>query len=238
MDGGRDGRQVDPGTRAVVDQREADEGGLGAQRGFEVGQLQAVDPIGLDEPELEAARLGQALQDVAVGRELAGRGDDDAAIGARLEGGVGQPIEVDRRRVADDDLARSGAEEGGRDLVADLRREVDPLGPATHPISAPLVADQAGDPLQGRLGQPAEGVAVEVDGLGVGDLEGGSQAAQRIGGVEAFGFAAVGQRRSHGRRFRRRARRARTRSWSRRRPCRPPPWSAAAAADASGWSPR
>ena len=78
---------------------------------------------------------------------------------------------------ADDDLARSGAQEGGRDLVADLHREVDPFGPATYAVTAPLVADQARDPLQGRLGQPTEGVAIEIDGLGVGDLKGRAQTA-------------------------------------------------------------
>ena len=151
-------------------------------------------PVGLQQPQLQPACLGQALEDVAVGRELAGRGDHDAATGARLEGRVGQTVEVDGRRVADDDLARAGAQEGRRDLVADARRELDPGVPATHDLPAPFVPDEPGEALEGRLGQTTERVAVEVDRLGPGDLEGRPQTAQGIERIEALRPRAIGRR--------------------------------------------
>jgi hypothetical protein len=75
--------------------------------------------------------------------------------------------------------------------VADSLRKVEPrLVPGADQAVAPLVLDDVLKPGQGGFGEPAEGVAVEVDEVVVGDDEAGAERGERVGGVAAAGVRA------------------------------------------------
>jgi hypothetical protein len=67
-------------------------------------------------------RLGETFEHVAVGRELVGRGDDEAPASLCGQRGIRELVQVDRRRIAHDDLTGSGADELRADHVADALR--------------------------------------------------------------------------------------------------------------------
>ena len=114
----------------------------------------------VDHPQLAAAAGREALEHVAVGREVAAVGDDRP--GARVEHGAAQLVEVDGGRVADDHLAGAGAEDVLGEQVADARGDVDPVVPAGDELRAPLL-DGGGEPVAGRDREAAERVAVEIE---------------------------------------------------------------------------
>ena len=104
------------GVRQVPDQQRAGRVGAGGLA-YEVGDLggavvderthgdgDVVEPVETV-ADLAASRAGDAVDDVAVGRELAGGDGDDAPVGTQRERGVHELVQVDRRRVVDDDLA-------------------------------------------------------------------------------------------------------------------------------------
>ena len=153
-------------------------------------RLRAVQRVAVQQPQLEPALLGQALEHVAVGREVVAVGDDGALRR--------QPVGVERRRaeleqvdggrVGDDHLARPRAEHALGQQVADARRRVDPVRPAGDEPLAPLL-DEVAQPVARGHRQPAERVAVEVDPLLVGEHEPLAEAGQRVGRVERGGVA-------------------------------------------------
>ena len=78
---------------------------------FELFGLRAGARIRLQPVDPAAGLLGEPLDDVAVGREVVGVGDDRAAPGACRERGGRQLVEADRGGVGDQRRAGCGAEE-------------------------------------------------------------------------------------------------------------------------------
>jgi hypothetical protein len=138
--------------------------------------------------DLEPARRGQPLEHVAVGRELVVGRDDRAPAGTRVERRRGELVQVDRRRVADDRLARLGADDPGPDDLADPGRLVEPVVPAADELAAPLLADPAREAVGRGPREPPERVPVEVDERRVVLDEVGPEAGQRVGRVERPGL--------------------------------------------------
>ena len=80
------------------------------ERGGDVVGRQPFDRIGLHLAQRESPLLDQTLQDVAVSGEVLRVRDDDTLIRASVEGGRCALVEVDGRRVADDNLPGRRAE--------------------------------------------------------------------------------------------------------------------------------
>jgi hypothetical protein len=76
--------------------------------------------------DLEVSLARQPFDDVAVRRELGSLDDDGAAVRASVEGGGGEPIQIDGGRIGDRDLARSRAQHALREDVADGERHLHP----------------------------------------------------------------------------------------------------------------
>jgi len=75
--------------------------------------------------------------------------------------------------------------------VADPLRQVEPrLVPGPDQAVAPLALDDVVEAGHGGLGEAAEGVAVEVDEVFVGDDEPVAEGGQGVGGVSVLGFGA------------------------------------------------
>ena len=93
-----------------------------------------------------------------------------------------------RRRVGDHDLAGRGAEHDAAEPVADRLPEVHPaLVPAADQPRAPLLADEAVEPVAGRQRRAPERVAVEVGDDAVHRDEAVAEGAERVGRVEVAG---------------------------------------------------
>ena len=132
--------------------------------------------------------VGDALGDVAVGREVVAVDHDLGAARPGGDRGAHQLVEQHRGRVADRGLPGRGAEHDPAELVAEGERQVDPaLVPAADQPPAPLLVDERREPLGGDRERPAEGVAVEVDQGRVGPDEPVAVGCQRVGGVELVG---------------------------------------------------
>ena len=69
--------EVGDGRRAVVDERQDDQPDRRVEDRREVGGRRAVDGVGVEPADRQATGAGQALEDVAVGRELVAGGHDD-----------------------------------------------------------------------------------------------------------------------------------------------------------------
>ncbi len=196
-------RQHAGGVREVPDGPRA--GGVRPRRlAGEVGELgaavvderahhdrHAVEPVEVL-PHRATGRRGDPVDDVAVGREVAGGDREIAATRPQAEGGVHQLIEVHRGRVVDDHLAGARAEQR-RQPVAHPLRQVDPVLPRADQPAAPLLGRHPPQPLERPPRQPAERVAVEVDERRIGDHELVAPTPQRIGGVERERPRAVGR---------------------------------------------
>ena len=176
-----DPREVGERAGPVRDVGEGDEPDVArGAGGLDVGGGRPVDRVGLDEAEI----VGEALEHVAVGREVVEVGDDRALVRARGEHRGGQLVEVDGDRVGDDDLSRPCAERVPGELVADLGRELDPVVPAAHEFRSPTLDDLCECRLC-PLRQPAERVAVDVErpALLVDELV--AEAGERVVAVES-----------------------------------------------------
>ena len=112
-------------ARAVGDVGEHDErgGAVGERAPRASSGCGPCERVGLEQPQLEAALGAQALEHVAVGREVAAVGDDRAlrAQPVGVERGGAELVQVHRRRVADEHLARPRAEHAVGEHVAGLR---------------------------------------------------------------------------------------------------------------------
>ena len=181
----RDPLGVEDEGRAVVDLRERDQRGVVVDQLLDVLGLGARVGVGLDPFDLELALGGEALEHVAVGREVVAVGDDLGAVGARVERGARELVEADRGRVGDRGLAGRGPEQLGTEPVADRRREVHPsLAPGANQPLAPLLLDHLLEPLERLLGKSPERVAVQVDQPVGRDEEALVKRRERILGVE------------------------------------------------------
>ncbi len=182
--------QVGEGAGAVRHVRERHQRDVGVDRLPQRVVIQPGVDVGRYHPQLVAARLGQPLQHVLVGRKVVVVGDDDAPAGSGVTGRRGQLVQVDAGRVAHHDLARLDPEYAGGQLVTGVPGERDPVRPAVDQLLAPLLVDRRPQPVDGGPGQPAERVAVEVHEVGVGDHEPVPERGERIGRVPGFGVGA------------------------------------------------
>ncbi len=187
-DPGQPGGIGQPG-RAVGDVVEHDQRRTLADRVAELVGRHALGRVDLDPAQGQAALGGDALGDVAVGREVVGVDDDLGARGVRtdgvVDGGAHQLVEPHGRRVADRGLAGRRAQADPREVVTERGRQVHPaLVPAADESAAPLLVDEGGEPLGHGGDGPAERVAVEVDEVGVGAGEAVAERGEGVGGVE------------------------------------------------------
>ena len=122
----------------------------------------AVDAL---EPDREVGieRL-HAVEHIEVGREAAAFRHDDLAVRPERECCLERLVDVDRRRVADDDLVRLRADQAGH-FRAQGVGEHEPAGlvPARDQVLGPLLMDRPVDLCKRGLGRGAERVAVEID---------------------------------------------------------------------------
>ena len=186
------------GVAQVPDDGRARRAGL--DRGEVAQRAAAVVDVGEDEqlalprgglvvePQLEAVLRGEPLEHVAVGGELVAVGDEGPRP-PRGDHRADELVQVHRRRVAGQHLARPGADHL-RDRVARGHRRVDPPRPAGHELLAPLLRER-GEPVAGGERQPAERVAVEVDPV-AGVDEAVAERRQRVGGVGRLRVRPVG----------------------------------------------
>src|SRR5262249_43902524 len=154
---------VGDGGGAVVDVAEGDEGHALVEDGGHVGGARALHGVRIDPADRQTAGGGEAFEDVAVGGGVGAGGDDRPPAGAGVEGGGGELVEIDGRRVGDDHLAGPGAEDLDADEVADAAREVQPSAPSPDEVASPLPADDLVETLGGGARQAPQRVAVEVD---------------------------------------------------------------------------
>ncbi len=161
-----------PGQRGRVVQEAALEDHVGERQqrraGIERlgdGLLRAEDSVGRGD-DLQPAigqPSGTALQNVQVGGEVERVAQDALAARPGLERGHGQLEQVDGGRVAHDHLPGGGADQAA-DLVPDPLRGLVPAAvPAADQASRPLVVDGGFQARARAIGQPAKGVAIQVE---------------------------------------------------------------------------
>ena len=187
-DPGEPGGVGQPG-RAVGDVVEHDQRRALADDVAELVGRHSLGGVDLDPAQRQAALGGDALGDVAVGREVVGVDDDLGAGGIRpdgvVDGGAHQLVEPHGRRVADRGLAGRRAQADPRQVVAEGGGQVHPaLVPPADEAATPLLVDERGEPLGHGGDGPAERVAVEVDEVGVRAGEAVAERRQGVGGVE------------------------------------------------------
>src|SRR5690606_5231574 len=140
---------------------------------------------GRDPAHRLAALRGDALDDVAVGRKVVGVGDDDAAVGARVDGRPNKLVEDDGGGVTDEGLPRGGTESGGSKLVTDGERQVVPLVvPAANESTAPGLPGKRAETVSARRERASERVAIEVGDDVAFPHELRGVLGERVGGVE------------------------------------------------------
>ncbi len=101
--------------------------------------------------------------------------------------GRGEFEEVERDRIADEGLTGRGADQSP-DLVADALWRVPPaLVPAADEVVSPFIFNNLFCSFLCSFGHTTEGVAVEVDEVGVGDDESLAVGGEGILGVEVVG---------------------------------------------------
>jgi hypothetical protein len=159
-----------------------DEGGLIVHH-----RLDGSDGIGgaLRRHHLEGAShgLGRTSQHVDVGGEVGVIGDHFASALRSLEHGHGELVQIHRRGVRDDHLARGGADQRG-DTIAELELKVPPsLVPGSNQSLAPCLLHLI-QPGRRRHWQTTEGIAVEIDEVRVFEMKLRSEHRQGIGAVE------------------------------------------------------
>jgi hypothetical protein len=134
----------------------------------------------------------EPLHHIEVGGEVPRLGQDRPTPRSQRHRARQQLEEVHRGGVGRHHLVRLGADQRG-DLAADPLRRLDPVGgvPAAHHALAPLLRDHLGQPRRGGFRQGAQGVAVEVEGVGRDD-EVVAEVRQRVLVVQAFRLAAGG----------------------------------------------
>ena len=101
---GRDRRQVGDRGGPVVDVAQRHEGDVARMRVEDLGHVRhrrSVDDVRVQPGDLAIPIPGQSLQHVPVGREVRPVGDDEPPARPGLQRRAREPVEVDRRRVAD-----------------------------------------------------------------------------------------------------------------------------------------
>ena len=150
--------QVPELAGAVVDRRVRDQGDVGsdlAQPGRDLGGAYPLDG--------QPREASGSVEDVEVGGERVGVGQDDPPLRAHPGGGDEDLEEVDRGGVGDDHLTRRGADQSA-DPVADPLRRAPPVGLVPRPDQpvAPLPLGDVGQGGGHGAGERAQRVAVEV----------------------------------------------------------------------------
>ena len=153
-------------------------------------EFEAVDGVRRQQPERAAPGRGQTGEDVAVGREVVGVGDDH-----------GRPDAAQRRTPACTGSRSSSrtratcpgpAPDQVAEPIADLAREVDPGLPALDQAFPPI-GHAARRAAATSSDTPAERVAVQVDRPVRADPEAGPEPGQGVGVVQFLGQRAAGR---------------------------------------------
>jgi hypothetical protein len=137
-------------------------------------------------------QAGTTLKDVEIRGEVEHVTDDACPLGSKGQGGHGELEQVDGGRIGDQNLAGSRADQMS-DLVTGPGRCLVPARiPAADQVAPPFLFDNSPCVLCGSLRKPAQGVAVEVDQIGIGEGKGSAVRAQVVLLVEAPGEPRVG----------------------------------------------
>ncbi len=178
MGGPGDGGHVEHGPRLEIGLRQHDHGDRVVDRGLDL--LLRHQPQRVPVAELADQPLGH----VEVGGEILDIGQDHLALRPHRQRRGEQLEDVDRGGIDHRHLARRGADQPGQPVAQD-QRLLHPavLQPAADEVLAPFLVQHGGHALRHRLGQGAEGVAVEIDQV-VGKEESIAEPGQRILGVE------------------------------------------------------
>ncbi len=173
--------------------REDDEGRARPEQRGDVLGRRAVHGIGVEPAQLEPACGRETLEHVPVGRELVPGDHDLGASGVEVERGGGELEEAHARRVGHDHLSCGGPDELA-DEIPDVHGQLEPaLPPTANQPATPLRSHHVTEPLERRLGQPAQRVSVQVDEPIVGDHEPVAKQRERIRSIERRG-AVSGER--------------------------------------------
>lgn len=185
---GRDRRRVGQPRRAVGDVAEQHHRGLLPDHLLHLLEGDPGAGVDVDPAQREPELVGDPGCDVAVGREVVAVEHDLGATGAGRDPGAQRLVEQHRGRVAHDHLAGGRAQARRADPVADDGRQVHPgLVPAADQPAAPLLVDEAAQPLPRGAQRAAQRVAVEVDQRRLGADEAVAVRRQRVLGVQACG---------------------------------------------------
>ena len=172
---------------AVGDVRERDERDIAGRAGRgDLVRLRPVDRVALEHSQLGVAARRDALEHVAVGREVVPVRHHRAPPRPRPERRAHELVEVDRRRVAGEHLARPCAEHRLGEQVARAHRRVDPVVPAADELALPRL-EHGLQAAGGRDRHAPERVAVEVDAGGVAVREAIPERGERVRPVERGG---------------------------------------------------
>ena len=142
----------------------------------------------MDQPELVLALRGDALEDVAVGREVVVVSDDDVAARRGTEHGGGQLVQVDGDGVADQDLSSGRTHEVLGQHVAGFGWQPNPLVPGPDEAYAPVLVHHLGDARLRAHRQRAKRVPVQVDQVPVLLDESVTEGRELISAVQSLGI--------------------------------------------------
>ena len=144
-----DRRQVGDRRGPVVDVAQGDERDVVLVRASAAAtsrHCRPVDHVGVEPGDVPVSIPREALQHVAVGREVRPVGDDEPPAGPGIEGRAREPVEVDRRRIADRDLVRPRAEDLRPEQVADPARLARASAPSRGSARRPTPPGRRGRP--------------------------------------------------------------------------------------------
>ncbi len=152
------GRHVMFAPRPVIDLGQHQHGDRIIQR---IGHIFGGDRL---EAVIWAQSTAQALGHIEIGGEVAGIGQNNAALWVHLEGRGHRLIDLDRQRVAKHNAARLCPDQPG-DPVANAGGLVHParLVPSGDQQFAPFLGHAMGNAGGGRLWQGAKRIAIQID---------------------------------------------------------------------------
>ena len=199
--GAGDRRHVGESGRSVVDERQDDQGDVLVERARHIGGRgsRRPDRSRSSAAPCRAARARPSRTYRSVGNSSA-RGDDVAPACAARERGIGELVEIDRRRIADRDLARPwrrrARRRSGRRRAAASSIQWSQPRTSSRPHSSPTTRASRSAVC---FRQPAERVPVEVDESGSSSTKRARKRAQWVvvvkrGGTRHGPFGRLGER--------------------------------------------
>ena len=151
----RDGRHVGDRTRSVVDVREAHQSDRLIESAGDFIGHGGRGLLSCHNPQLAPPGTDDAFEDVEIGGEVGGIGDNIRPTGV-LERRTGELEEVERGLVRDQDLAGPGSHER-RQSITNAGGEAHPIGPPrSHQAGAPFLLNRERHRRDGAFGETAE----------------------------------------------------------------------------------